>query len=127
LRYLDTQPQLSKQQHRWLDGLAEFDFTLIHVRGKYILIADALSRMHAGTTKSLYTGEDGEDRKKGAAEVANVNAVKVNVWSVGHVQVDSAVVKALREDYTKDSVYSTVYENPGEQFTKSADGLLYDA
>jgi hypothetical protein len=37
------------------------------------------------------------------------------------------VVKALREEYTKDSIYSTVYENPGEQFTKSADGLLYDA
>jgi Integrase zinc binding domain len=43
------------------------------------------------------------------------------------VQVDSAVVKALLEDYTKDSIYSTVYENPGEQFTKSVDGLLYDA
>jgi hypothetical protein len=27
-RYLDTQPQLSKQQIRWLDALAEFDFKL---------------------------------------------------------------------------------------------------
>jgi hypothetical protein len=56
--------------------------------------------MHASTTKSLYTGEDGEDRKKGAAEVTNVSAVRVNVLSVGQVQ--AAVVKALREDYTKD-------------------------
>jgi Integrase zinc binding domain len=91
------------------------------------VVADALSRMHASTTKSLYTDEDGEDRRKGAAEVANVNAVRVNVLSVGQVQVDSAVVKALWEDYTKDSIYSTVYEDPGEQFTKCADGLLYDA
>jgi RNase H-like domain found in reverse transcriptase/Integrase zinc binding domain len=127
LRYLDTQPQLSKQQIRRLDALAEFDFKLRYVRGKYNLVADAQSRMHTSTTKSLYTGEDGEDRMKGAAEVANVNAVKVNVLSVGQVQVDSAVVKALREDYMKDSIYSTLYENPGEQFTKSADGLLYDA
>jgi hypothetical protein len=127
LRYLDTQPQLPKQQIRWLDALAEFDFKLRCVRGKYNLVADTLSRMHASTTSSLYTGEDGEDRMKGAAEVANVNAVRVNVLSVGQVQVDSALVKALREDYTKDSIYSTVYENPGEQFTKSADGLLYDA
>jgi RNase H-like domain found in reverse transcriptase/Integrase zinc binding domain len=127
LRYLDMQSQLSKQQIRWLDALAEFDFKLRHVRGKYNLVADALSRMHASTTKSLYTGEDGEDQMKGAAEVANVNAVRVNVLSEGQVQVYSAVVTALREDYTKDSIYSTVYENPGEQFTKSADGLLYDA
>jgi RNase H-like domain found in reverse transcriptase len=108
LRYLDTQSQLSKKQIRWLDALAEFDFKLRYVRGKYNLVPDALSRMHASTTKSLYTDEDGEDRMKGAAEVANVNAVRVNVLSVGQVQVDSAVVKALREDYTKDSIYSTV-------------------
>jgi RNase H-like domain found in reverse transcriptase/Reverse transcriptase (RNA-dependent DNA polymerase) len=127
LRYLDTQLQLSKQQIRCLDALAEFDFKLRYLRGKYNFIADALSRMHACTTKSLYTGEDGEDRMKGAAEVANVNAARVNVLRVGQVQVDSAVLKALCEDCTKDSIYSTVYENPGEQFTKSADGLLYDA
>jgi hypothetical protein len=118
LRYLDTQPQLSKQQIRWLDALAEIDFKLRYVRGKYNLVADALSRMDASTTKSLYTGEDGEDRMKGAAEVANVNVVRVKVLSVGQVQVDSAVVKALREDYTKDSIYSTVYENPGEQLRR---------
>jgi hypothetical protein len=58
------------------------------VRGKYNLVADALSLMHASTTKSLYTGEDGEDRMKGAAEDANVNAVRVNVLSFGQVQVD---------------------------------------
>jgi hypothetical protein len=58
------------------------------------LAADALSRMHESTTKSLHTGEDGEDRMKGAAEVANVNAVRGNVLSVGQEQVDSAVVKA---------------------------------
>jgi hypothetical protein len=127
LRYLYTQPQLSKQQIRLLDALAEFDFKVRYARGKYNLVADALSRMHASTTKSLYTGEDGEDRMNGAAEVANVNAVRVNILSVGQVQVDSAAVKALREDYTKDSIYSTVYENPGEQFTKSADGFLYNA
>jgi Integrase zinc binding domain len=110
-----------------LDALAEFDLKLRYLRRRYNLVADALSRMHASTTKSLYTGEDGDDRKKGAAEGANVSAVRVYVLSVGQVQVDSAAVKALREDYTKDSIYFTVYEDPGEQFTKSADGLLYDA
>jgi hypothetical protein len=64
LRYLDTQPQLSKQQIRWLDALAEFNFKLRYVRGKYNLVADALSRMHDRTSKSLYTAEDGENRKQ---------------------------------------------------------------
>jgi hypothetical protein len=58
-----------------------------------------MSRMHESTTKYLYTGDDGEDRKKGA-EIANVSAVSVNVLSVGQVQVDAAVVKELREVYT---------------------------
>jgi RNase H-like domain found in reverse transcriptase len=53
LRYLDTQPQLSKQQIRWLDALAELDFKLRYVRGKYNLVADALSRMHESTSKSF--------------------------------------------------------------------------
>jgi hypothetical protein len=71
-----------------VDALAEFDFKLRYVRRKYNLVADALSRMHASTTKSLYTGEDGEDRKKATAVVANVSAVSVNVLSVCQVQVD---------------------------------------
>jgi hypothetical protein len=53
--------------------------------------------------------------------------VRVNVLSVGQVKVDAGVVKELREDCTKDSIYSTVYDDPGTQFTKSVDGLLYDA
>jgi RNase H-like domain found in reverse transcriptase len=40
LRYVDTHPQLSKQQIRWLDASAEFDFKLRDARGKYNLVAD---------------------------------------------------------------------------------------
>jgi hypothetical protein len=127
LRYLDTQPQLSKQQIRWLDALAEFDFKLRYVRGKYNLLADALSQMHDSTSKSLYTGEDGENRKQSVAEIANVSVASVNVLSSGEVQVDPAVVKELREAYENDPFYSKIYDDPGEQFTKNADGLLYDA
>jgi hypothetical protein len=51
----------------------------------------------------------------------------VNVLSAGEVQVDPAVVKELREAYENDPFYSIMYEDPGEQFTKNDDGLLYDA
>jgi hypothetical protein len=47
--------------------------------------------------------------------------------SAGEVKVDPAVVKELREAYKNDPFYSKMYDDPGEQFTKNADGLLYDA
>jgi hypothetical protein len=127
LRYLDKQPQLSNQQIRLLDALAEFEFKLRYVRGKYNLVADALSRKHDSTSKSLYTGEDGEYRKQSAAEIANVSVASVNVLSAGEVHVDTAVEKELRQAYENDAFYSKMYEDPEEQFTKNADGLLYDA
>jgi hypothetical protein len=49
--------------------------------------------MHDSTSKSLYTGEVGENRKQSAAEIANVCVANVNVLSAGEVQVDPAVVK----------------------------------
>jgi hypothetical protein len=41
--------------------------------------------------------------------------------------MDPAVVKELREAYENDPFYSKMYDDPGEQFTKNDDGLLYDA
>jgi hypothetical protein len=86
------------------------------VRGKYNLVADALSRMHDSMSESMYTGEDGENRKQSAAEIANVSVASVNIWSAGEVQVDPAVVKELREAYENDPFYSKMYDDPGEQF-----------
>jgi hypothetical protein len=83
--------------------IGRIDFKLSYVRGKYNLVADALSRMHDSTSKSLYTGEDGENRKQGAAEIANASVASVLVLSSGEVQVDLAVVKELREAYENDA------------------------
>ena len=44
LRYLQTQPNLSRRQARTLDFLSQFDFTVVHVPGKSNVVADALSR-----------------------------------------------------------------------------------
>jgi hypothetical protein len=62
--------------------------------------------MHDSTSKSLYTGEDGENRKQSAAEIANVSVASVNILSAGEVQVDPAVVKELREAYENYPFYS---------------------
>jgi hypothetical protein len=44
LRYLSTQPNLSRRQCRWMELLQEFDFDIEYVKGKENVVADALSR-----------------------------------------------------------------------------------
>jgi hypothetical protein len=41
---------------RWLEDLAEFNFKLRYVKGKFNLVADALSRMYDSTSRKLYDG-----------------------------------------------------------------------
>ena len=61
LKYLETQGNLSRRQQRWLEILSEFDFKIEYVRGKWNLVADALSRrVDLYRDTSLYTGEDDE-------------------------------------------------------------------
>jgi RNase H-like domain found in reverse transcriptase len=59
LRCLQTQPHLSKRQVRWLDALAEYDYSIKYLAGKWNVVADALSRRVSGQSE-LLTGEDEE-------------------------------------------------------------------
>ena len=44
LQWLKTQPHLSQRQTRWMEKLAEYDFTIEYQEGKKNVVADALSR-----------------------------------------------------------------------------------
>ena len=46
LKFLQTQPQLSRRQARWLELLADFEFDIVHRPGKSNVVADALSRLN---------------------------------------------------------------------------------
>jgi RNase H-like domain found in reverse transcriptase len=58
LRYLETQPHPSKRQVRWLDTLAEYDYKIEYIQGKWNIVADALSRRLDGQPITFYAGED---------------------------------------------------------------------
>ena len=83
LKYLMTQPHLSKRQARWLDMLAEFDFEVIHKPGKSNVVANALSRLYM-----------------------------VECQTISEVQVDSKLLRKLEEEYAQDEESKAIFESP---------------
>ena len=55
LRFLNTQPNLSTRQARWMEFLAEYDYEITYLPGKGNVVADALSRCDAMSV--VETGE----------------------------------------------------------------------
>ena len=45
LKYLITQPNLSRRQARWVEMIAEFDFEVVHRQGKSNVVEDTLSKL----------------------------------------------------------------------------------
>jgi hypothetical protein len=72
------------------------------VKGKYNLVADALSRMYDSISTKLYDWENGMVLSNTAAKHANVGFLPVHVLSFGDVQVEKSVMEELQRDYGKD-------------------------
>ena len=85
LKYLQTQPQLSRRQARWLEFLAEFDFEIVHRPGKSNVVADALSRLNN-------------------IEVQDLGAVKKSIKR-------EDLFKGLEQAYKKDNETKRILEN----------------
>ena len=45
LTYLHTTATVSRRNARWLDFLSQFQFDIIHIKGKENVVADSLSRI----------------------------------------------------------------------------------
>ena len=59
LKFLQTQPQLSRRQARWLEFLAESDFEIIQRPRKSNVVADALSKLNNIEVQDLGGNEKG--------------------------------------------------------------------
>ena len=57
LKYIFTQRDLNMRQHRWMEFLEDYDFTLHYHPGKANVVADALSRKSWGSLVSIASRE----------------------------------------------------------------------
>ena len=57
LKYIFTQRDLNMRQHRWMDFLEDYDFTLHYHPFKANVMADALSRKSRGALASIASRE----------------------------------------------------------------------
>jgi RNase H-like domain found in reverse transcriptase len=99
LRYLQTQPNLSKRQVRWLDALAEYDYSIQYLTGKWNVVAEALSRRVSGNFE-LYTGEYEEE---GACPLL------MGALSISQILPHDDVLSDLVIDYIQPQKYQTCY------------------
>ena len=57
LKYIFTQQDLNMRQHRWMEFLEDYDFTLHYHHGKANVVTDALSRKSQGALASIASQE----------------------------------------------------------------------
>ena len=57
LKYIVTQRDLNMRQHRWMEFLEDYDFTLHYHPGKANVVVDALSRKSRGVLASIASRE----------------------------------------------------------------------
>ena len=57
LKYIFTQRDLNMRQHRWMEYLEDYDFTLYYHPGKANVVADGLSRKSWGVLASVASWE----------------------------------------------------------------------
>ena len=57
LKYIFTQRDLNMRQHRWMEYLEDYDFTLHYQPSKANIVADALSRKSRGVLANVASRE----------------------------------------------------------------------
>ena len=57
LKYIFTQHDLNMRQHRWMEFLEDYEFTLHYHHSKANVVADALSRKSWGVLASIASRE----------------------------------------------------------------------
>jgi hypothetical protein len=104
---------------RWMETLQEYDYEIVHVQGKFNVVADALSRINESPSTALYMGiEDDVD--------SNVVALNI-VVTVSRTMLSKSMVSDLLRANKADKTIIKDFEKTEEgRFEKSLDGILYE-
>ena len=78
LKYLTTQPNLSKRQARWVEMLAKFDFEVVHRPRKSNVVADALPQLNSMQVGPASRGHHMKDLVQGA-EIGITKRIKKQI------------------------------------------------
>ena len=116
LKYLETQPQLSKRQARWLERVVEFDFKIIPIKGKSNAVAGAPSR-RPGNVPS----QEQSQTRLLSEELRNTTYVS----GITHLKsLDPSSCDPLESDYMQYQFFKRIYHNTTKPYHKR-EGLLY--
>lgn len=74
LRYLQTQPHLSRKQARWLEFFQQFSFEVRYKKGAQNRVADVLSRLQINQIEARWESQPGWISEIKAALVADIEA-----------------------------------------------------
>jgi hypothetical protein len=97
---------------RWLDALAEYDYVIKYIRGKWNILADALSR-RLDRRPQLFAGEESDDP-----------ALQLSAMTASTIRLHEKVLEDLVKDYLADPELREEYVLPDD--LRKQDGLLYN-
>ena len=118
LTYLNTQPNLSRRQARWVERLAEYDFDIVYAAGKSNRAADALSRRpdHRITDTMVPTETQTQTRAKHGEQLS----------ALTQVTMSRDILEDIRRAYANDAECATLMANTANtDYEVKTDGLLY--
>jgi hypothetical protein len=103
---------------RRMEALQEYDYEIVYVKGKFNVVADALSRINESPSTTLYVGS--EDDKESDVVALNV------MGTVSRPMRSKSMASYLLRPYKDDNATSKDFKNPEVgRFEKSLDGFLY--
>lgn len=116
LKYLETQPNLSQRQVRWLERIVEFNFRFLPIKGKSNVVADALSRYprHA---------EDKQASNHAILQEALSRTRPLNSISFLN-NLSKKDLRAFVNGYEQDEEFSFLYKEPVKPFSRVQDLLF---
>jgi hypothetical protein len=153
LQHLNTQPNLTDRQARWVEKLSDFEFRIEYIKGNLNRVADELSRradyeaeaIAERTTESSTDRNDEPPRVKlvQQTEVANTTTTTTTnddrredeVRAMWQIRMDGfPLLDEIKEAARKDEVYQHILAKPhprddgltvGEGLLWTCEGLLY--